>query len=122
MPGPAGGRVPGWVQRVPLEGMPALTHLAFNIVSYSPTETSLLVYVLPAALHGLQVGGSTFRKWIASDNPLDYGFIIERRVDPLGCRRTLLGKMRLRGVRMMYGIRRDNRTICWIVSRTELQK
>ena len=80
--GPAGGRVPGWVQRVPLEGMPALTHLAFSLVSYNPTKTSLLVYLLPAALHGSQAGGSTFRKWIASDNPLEYGFIIERHVDP----------------------------------------
>lgn len=81
-PGSAGGRVPGWVQRVPFECMPALTHLAFNLASLSPTQASILVCALPAALHGLQAGGSTFRKWIESDNPLEYGTIIESHVDP----------------------------------------
>lgn len=62
--------------------MPALTHLAFNLASLSPTQASILVCALPAALHGLQAGGSTFRKWIESDNPLEYGTIIESHVDP----------------------------------------
>ncbi|KAF8967945.1 hypothetical protein BDZ97DRAFT_1916514 [Flammula alnicola] len=67
--------VPNWVQRVPFELMPNLTHFAFSLItSPGSTMSPVLVYSLPTtASDAPQEGATIFRKWALSDNPLDYG-------------------------------------------------
>lgn len=72
-----GHRVPNWVQRVPFEFMPGLTHFAFTLVGSprTPTTTAMVVYVLSPTLR-LQHDSTVFRTWAASGDPVAYGKIV----------------------------------------------
>lgn len=71
--GVSANNIPTCVHKVPLEYMPNLIHFAFTLDVFDPhsSTVSVLVYIVPPALHGYGEGGKLVRKWLSGDIHLD---------------------------------------------------
>ena len=78
---PSDTQIPNWIQRIPFEFMPNLTHFAFSLVTAPGAPTMpILAYTLPSALRH-QEKSIIFKVWAASLDPLTHGKLFNLNVD-----------------------------------------